>query len=463
MALANLFTASEQNLSHYLASMKHLLALAALALLLPVSLLAQKPSPADAIRKLIDERAAALEPTVVALRRDFHAHPELSNREFETSKKVAAKLRSLGLEVQTGVAHTGVVALLKGGKPGPIVALRADMDALPVTEVTGLPYASTATAEYNGQKIGVMHACGHDMHTAGLLGVAELLVGIKDQVPGTVKFIFQPAEESAPAGEEGGAELMIKEGVLTNPAPEAIFGLHVVGEQSAGVIAYRSGPAMAAVDRFELIVHGKQTHGARPWQGVDPIVVTSQIITNLQHIVSREIQLTKEPAVVTIGAIHGGIRENIIPDSVKLLGTIRTYDAAMQDDIHRRIVRIAENIAEAHGATATVRIKRQYPATVNDPDLTARMVPTLERVAGPANLKVSLKATGAEDFSFFQQRIPGLYFFVGATPKGEALDTAPANHSPLFAPDESGLVLGMRALANCVFDYAALTAAKAKK
>ncbi len=412
----------------------------------------ETPSRTERLQRLVAEKVAAIESKVIAWRRDLHQHPELSNREFRTAKVVADHLKSLGLEVQTGVAHTGVVAVLKGALPGKVVALRADMDALPVTEETGLPFASKVKTTYNGQEVGVMHACGHDCHTAILMGVAEILTSMKQELRGTVKFIFQPAEEGAPPGEEGGAELMIKQGVLENPKPDAIFGLHVFAGLESGKIAYRPGPTMAAVDNLEITIKGRQTHGAKPWAGVDPIVVTSQVILGLQTIVSRQVDVTAEPSIITIGSIHGGVRHNIIPDSVHLLGTIRTFNEEMQNDIHARIQNTSEQIAKSAGARARVTIRKLYPVTHNDEALTAKMVPSLERAVGKENVMTMSKITGAEDFSFYQKKIPGFFFFVGVTPKSE-LKTADANHSPRFFVDESALRSGLKAMVQVALDF----------
>lgn len=413
---------------------------------------AQKPAPPSALATEVDKLAAAIEPELIAWRRHLHQHPELSNREFETSKYVAERLRSFGLEPQTGVAKTGVVALLKGGRPGPVVALRADMDGLPVREEVDLPFASKATGEYEGNKVGVMHACGHDTHVAILLATARVLTQMRERVPGTVKFLFQPAEEGAPAGETpAGAELMVKEGVMLTPKVDAVFGLHVFANVPAGHITYRSGPFMAASDSFEIIVKGRQTHGSAPWRGVDPIVVGSQIVNALQTIVSRSVDITRLPAIVTVGQFQSGVRNNIIPDSARLVGTIRTFDDKVQDDIHARVKRIAEGVAAGAGATVDVRINRGYPVTANDPKLTARMVPTLERVA-PGRVAESELITGAEDFTYFQRQAPGLFIFLGITPK-EQVGKAPANHSPLFFVEEKALLTGVRALANLTLDY----------
>jgi len=403
----------------------------------------------------VDAAAAALEAKVIGWRRDFHQHPELSNREARTARVVAGHLRALGLEVQTGVAHTGVVGLLDSGKPGPVIALRADMDALPVTEQVDLPFASKARTTFNGQEVGVMHACGHDCHVAVLMGVAEILAGMKTQVQGCIKFIFQPAEEGPPAGEEGGAALMIKQGVLENPKPDVIFGLHVFAGIEAGRIAYRPGPTMASADRIRIVVNGRQTHAALPWRGVDPIVISSQIVLGLQTIISRQVDVSLEPAVLSIGAIRGGIRDNIIPDSVEMLGTVRTFDEAMRADIRDRIRNTVEMIAKSAGATAQVEFDSAYPVTVNDVPLTGRMVPTLERVAGKEKVFVGQKITGYEDFSHYQQKIPGFFYFVGITPPGVDRKQSAPNHSPRFFVDESALLLGVRSLAHLTLDYMA--------
>ncbi|MCR4438237.1 MAG: amidohydrolase [bacterium] len=400
----------------------------------------------------IDRLAAEVQEQVIAWRRDFHRHPELSNREFRTAGVVAAELQRLGLEVRTGVAHTGVVGLLRGAKDSPVVALRADMDALPVTEELDLPFASRVRTTFRGQEVGVMHACGHDAHMAMLLGAAAVLSRLRAELPGTVKFIFQPAEEGAPEGEQGGAAPMIAEGVLENPAPSAIFGLHVF-PFPAGTIAYCPGPAMAAVDELRITVKGRQTHGAAPWRGVDPVVVSAQIILGLQTIVSRQINLTEAPAIVTIGSIHGGVRNNIIPEQVELWGTIRSFGEQTREDLHRRITRTATSIAEAAGATAQVQIIKGYPVLVNDPDLTKRMVPVLRQVsAGGEALQVPPKTT-AEDFAYYAQRIPGLFFNLGVAPRDADPDTVAENHSPRFFVDESALVVGVRALAHLAASF----------
>lgn len=415
-----------------------------------------------ALKTRMDALAKGVEQKVVTWRRDFHEHPELGNREFRTAEKIAAHLRALGLEVQTGVAKTGVVGLLKGGKPGPVIALRADMDGLPVTERVEVPFASKVSTEYNGQKTGVMHACGHDTHVAILMGTAEVLAAVRGELKGTVKFIFQPAEEGAPQGEEGGAKLMVAEGVLENPKVDAIFGLHINAQTPVGQIKYRPGGTMAAVDFFTIKVRGKQTHGAYPWNGVDPIVTSAQIVNNLQTIVSRKLELTNAAAVVTVGAIHGGIRQNIIPEETTMIGTIRSFDETMQQSIHDNLRLIAEKTAESQGAKADVTIDVMYPVTYNDPPLTERMVPSLEAVAGKENVLITPAVTGAEDFSFFQQKVPGLFFFLGGAPKGKPISETAPHHTPDFYIDESGFGLGVRAFCHLVVDYAEGTpAAKA--
>lgn len=406
----------------------------------------------SSLQREIDRRTGEVLSKVVTWRRDLHEHPELSNREFRTSKLVAEHLRSLDIEVRTGVAHTGVVGVLRGGKPGPVVALRADMDGLPVTEEVNLPFASKVRAQYNGQEVGVMHACGHDNHVSILMGVAEVLAGMREKIPGTVKFIFQPAEEGAPPGEEGGAGLMITEGALENPKIDAIFGLHVF-PFPVGKVVYRPGAIMASSDTFRIVVHGRQTHGALPWLGVDPIVVASQIVLGLQTITSRQIDLTAAPAVITIGRLQGGVRFNIVPDSALLEGTIRAFDPKMQDEIHRRIHRTAEMIAQSAGASAEVIIERGNPVTYNDPALTERMSATLKRVAGADAVSVGPPTTTSEDFSLFEQKIPGLFFFLGVTPKDADPGKVASNHSPRFFADEAALPTGVRLLANLAVDY----------
>ncbi|OZB05304.1 MAG: N-acyl-L-amino acid amidohydrolase [Idiomarina sp. 34-48-12] len=399
---------------------------------------------------------ADLEQKVIEWRRDLHQHPELSNREFRTAKVITEHLKKLGLEVQTGVAHTGVVGLLKGAKPGPTIALRADMDALPVTELTDVPFASKAISEYRGKEVGVMHACGHDLHVAMLMGAAEQLTAMRDQLAGNVVFIFQPAEEGAPAGEEGGAELMLKEGLFKQYQPEAVFGIHVWSAGNTGEIGYREGPLMASSDRFEINVKGRQTHGSRPWGGVDPIVAAGQIISNTQSIVSRQVDITKAPAVVSFGIVEGGVRNNIIPDEVYLEGTIRNFDMDNRAQIFENLKATAEHTAKASGAEAHVHIDEGYPVTINDPELTRKMLPTMQRVAGTDNVKVNALVTGAEDFSFFALEVPGLFVFLGITPEGQNPAEAPSNHSPYFYADEDALKTGTELYVNWVFDYAKL-------
>ncbi|HEX2833611.1 MAG TPA: amidohydrolase [Thermoanaerobaculia bacterium] len=419
-----------------------------LILLLEVSM----PALAASLDARINEAAKRVEASVIACRRDLHEHPELGNRETRTAKIVADKLKSLGIEVKTGVAHTGVIGLLVGGKPGKVVALRADMDALPVTEQVDLPFASKVRTTYNGQDVGVMHACGHDAHVAILLGVAEVLAGMRDEIPGTVKFIFQPAEEGAPQGEEGGAELMVKEEALDHPKVDAIFGLHVTSRFAVGEIAYKPEGMMAAVDSFKITVTGKQTHGAYPWLGVDPIVVASQIVLGLQTIPSRQLDSSLAPSIVTVGAIHGGVRTNIIPDQVEMIGTIRSLDAKMREEIHARIKRTVENIAASAGAKAEVTITTGYPITYNDPALTDAILPALRRVPN-AKVRLVNAVLGAEDFSFFQQNVPGVFYWIGTRPANQTPEEAPSNHSPLFYVDESGLGVGVRSLATVAIDY----------
>jgi amidohydrolase len=403
---------------------------------------------AQALDDRVESLVAAVEPKVIEWRRDFHEHPELSNREFRTAAKVAEHLTSLGIDVQTEVAHTGVVGLLHGGRPGPVVLLRADMDGLPVTERVDLPFASRARGIYNGEEVGVMHACGHDTHVAILMGVAEVLSAIREDIPGTVKFIFQPAEEGAPEGEEGGAELMVREGILTNPDVDVAFALHIWSKGEAGHIFYTPGATYASADDFRIVVRGKQTHGASPWDGVDPIVTSAQIVTSLQTIVSRQMKLTDHPSVVTIGKISGGVRFNIIPEEVEMLGTVRTLDMDHRDAIHEKIRRIASNVAESMGATADVQIPLStfYPVTYNDPDLTAEMVPVLEAAAGPGRLHLRKPVMGAEDFSFIAQQVPGLYINLGGRPPEVAEADAAPHHTPDFYIDESGLITGVRAM-----------------
>lgn len=403
------------------------------------------------LRSTIDQKANSIESKVIDWRRDFHQHPELGNQEVRTAKIVADHLRSLGMEVTEGVAVTGVIGILKGGRPGPTVALRADMDALPVTERNDLPFKSVNTATYNGQETGVMHACGHDSHVAILMGAAEVLASMKENLEGTVKFIFQPAEEGVSEAEIFGAEQMVHEGVLDDV--DAIFGLHIWSQVEAGKIGYRSGPFMAAVDGLNVTIKGTQAHGASPWSGVDPIVTSSQIVMGLQTILSRNVNITQNPAVVTIGAIHGGIRHNIIPEKVDMIGTIRTFGTQQQELVHRRIKEVISNIAESAGAEAEIDLSYGYPSTVNDPQLTSKMIPSMESAAGKENVFIMDPQTGAEDFSFFQKEIPGLFIFLGGMKKGGDPLTTPSHHTPDFFIDESGFTLGVKTLSYFVVDY----------
>jgi amidohydrolase len=401
----------------------------------------------------LDQQAKEIETRVVEWRRHLHQNPELSNREIQTAAYVAEHLKKLGLKVQTGVAHTGVVALLETGKPGPVIALRADMDALPVTERKSLPFASKVKTTFNGQETGVMHACGHDSHVAILMGVAEILVKNKAELKGTVKFIFQPAEEGAPVGEEGGASMMVKEGVLQNPKVEAIFGLHISSVTPLGKLTYKSGGMMAASDTYSIKILGRQAHGSTPWMSIDPIVVSAQIINGLQTIISRQTELTKEAAVITVGRIQSGIRENIIPEEAFFAGTIRTLDTDMQDKIHEKIKLTATKIAESAGAKAEVVIRRGTPVTYNDPALTQKMIASLQKAAGAANTFEINAITGAEDFAFYQKEIPGFFFFLGAMPPDTDPAKVPSHHTPDFMIDETAFVTGVKAMLNVTVDY----------
>lgn len=394
-----------------------------------------------------------IEPKVIEWRRDFHQNPELGNREFRTSKIIENHLKSLGMEVKSGIAHTGVIGFLKGDLPGPTIALRADMDALPVTEEVDIPFASKVTTEYRGETVGVMHACGHDTHVAMLMGAAEVFAKNKSTLEGSILFIFQPAEEGAPKGEEGGAELMLAEGIFKDYKPEVAFGIHVTSNIPSGILGYHSGPAMAAVDDFELTVHGQQSHGSRPWGGVDPIVASAQIISAVQTIVSRKVDVTKAAAVVSFGAIKGGIRNNIIPDKVEMVGTIRNFDMGIRDIVHGNLKQIIENTAKASGATVDFIINTGYPVTVNDPELVQQMLPSLRKVFGEQSVVDMGQITGAEDFSYFAEQVPGFFLFMGVTPKDIDASSAPTNHSPLFYVDESNLINGVKAFVQLVNDY----------
>lgn len=426
-----------------------------LALSLACALGAPLAHAADGQRPEVGQQAGRLQPKVLAWRRDLHQHPELGNRETRTAKIVADHLRSLGLDVKTGIATTGVIAVLKGGKPGPRIAIRADMDALPVTERNALPFASKATSTFRGETVGVMHACGHDAHTSTLMGVAEALVAMKADLPGEILFVFQPAEEGPPDGEEGGAEEMLAQGLFRDFKPEAVFGLHVFSTLNAGQLGYRAGPAMAASDRFNIVIKGRQTHGSRPWGGVDPIVAAADVIGSAQTIVSRRQNISKLPVVVTFGAIKGGIRYNIIPDQVEMIGTIRTFDEGMRAAVFKDLQNVAEHVAAAHGATAVSQIPdtKGNPVTVNDPALSAKMRPSLVRAVGADSVIDMDLNMGAEDFSFYAREVPGFFFFVGATPKGQDALKAPSNHSPEFFLDESALDVGLRAMLQVTLDY----------
>jgi amidohydrolase len=422
-----------------------------------LALLVPGAAPAQGLADQIDPLADKVESKVIQHRRHIHQNPELGNREFETAKYIAKHLRNVGIEVQTGVAKTGVIGIVRGGKPGPVIALRADIDALPVTEETDLPFRSKVKTNYDGKVVGVMHACGHDGHIAMLLGAAEVIARLKDQWPGTVKFIFQPAEEGPPLGEEGGAQLMVKEGVLKkDPRPEVIFGQHILTSGgTAGEVGWRAGAMLASTDDLEIVVEGKGAHGAAPWKGVDPIVVASQIVMALQTIASRQMDVTKSPVIVTIGKIEGGTRNNIIPDTVTMKGTLRALDVDMRPQLQDRVRRIAEDIAHSAGATVKVAFGRHtsYPVTVNDPKLTTRMLPALRRVAGDKLVEVP-PILGGEDFAFFAREIPGLYLFLGGRPASAPAEGYPSNHSPRFDYDESVLKLGVRAMAHLAADYA---------
>ena len=403
---------------------------------------------------IISQHADRLNDQVIAWRRDLHANPELGNREFRTGKLVADHLRKLGFdEVKEKVAYTGVVGILKGAKPGPCVALRADMDGLPVTEETDVPFKSVVRTQWNGAEAGVMHACGHDTHVAILMGVAEMLSQMRDQIHGTVKFIFQPAEEMPPIGEDGGARLMIEQGCMQHPKVDAIFGLHITSKMHTNTIGYRVGPLMASADQFRIFIRGNQTHGAQPWSGVDPIVVGSQVVLGLQTIVSRKMNLTEEPSVVTVGSFQAGNRSNIIPDEAKMEGTIRTFDEKHREEIHQFVEKITTLIAESGGAKAHVHIAKGYPVTVNDEALTNWAVPVLKRIATEATVGVCPKTCGAEDFAYYQQQVPGVFFFIGCTPRDQDCKYAPSNHSPRFYVDESGLKVGVKSLAALALDW----------
>ncbi len=417
-------------------------------------------SQTAALNSRVNASADKIEQKVISWRRDIHQHPELGNNEFRTAGIIEKHLKSLGFEVKTGVAKTGVVGILKGGKPGPVVALRADMDALPVIERVDLPFKSTVKTTFNGNEVGVMHACGHDSHVAILMGVAEVLSSMQKDLKGTVKFIFQPAEEGPPFGEEGGAELMVKEGVMTNPKVDAVFGLHIDAQTEVGKITYHPGGTMASVNDMQIIVKGRSAHGAAPWASVDPIVTAAQIINNLQTVVSRNLNVTENAGVVTIGSIHGGNRSNIIPEQVEMMGTIRALSKDDEKMLIERIKTIATKTAESAGAVAEVKIpfSVRYPVTYNDPELTEKMLPSLRKTAGAENIVLAPAETGAEDFSYYQEKAPGVYIFLGGLPKGKDPKTSASHHTPDFFIDESGFVLGVKALANLTIDYMEMNA-----
>ncbi len=419
-------------------------------------LLVSLPGFAQNLTATIEQKATALQPKLVEWRRYLHQHPELSNREFKTAEYVAAHLKSLGLEVQTGVAKTGIVAILKGGKPGPVIALRADMDALPVQERVDIPFKSTVTADYLGQTVPVMHACGHDSHMAMLMGAAEVLASMKKDLPGTVKFFFQPAEEGPPGTEEGGAPLMVKEGVMDNPKVDVVFGFHIQSDIEVGKFEYKPGAFMASSDWFTIKVKGKQSHGSQPWKGIDPIVVSTEIISTLQTIVSRQSELTKGPVVITVGKFHSGVRNNIIPEEALLEGTIRTLDSKMQQETHDRIRKVATTVADAMGAVAEVSIDTKTLVTYNDPELVKMMVPSLEAAAGKDNVSAREWMTGSEDFSYFTTKAPTFFLFIGGRPKGTERQKAPPHHTPDFFIDDSRLDVGVKGFCQLVFDYARL-------
>ena len=423
----------------------------AMAALLTIPMMAQADT-SNALPGEVKNQIEKVTPKVVSWRRDIHQHPELGNRETRTAALVAEHLKSLGMEVRTDIAHTGVVGILKGSKPGPVVALRADMDALPVTEATGLPFASSIRTQYNGEEVGVAHACGHDMHVAILMGTAQVLAETKDELAGTVMFIFQPAEEGPPAGEEGGAELMLKEGIFDELKPDAMFSLHVM-PTPLGQLAVRTKGQLASADTLRIEITGKQTHGGMPWNGVDPVVTASQVVLGLQTITSRQLDVTKTPSVISIGSIKGGVRSNIIPDKVVMEGTIRTFDNDTRADIHQRIEQTAVNIAKSAGASAKVSFSGGIPATVNDPDLTATMLPTLQRIAGD-NFVEADRSMAAEDFAFFAEQVPSMYVFLGINPQDSA--KVHPNHSPEFNPDERALPIGVGTMTALVLDYGKL-------
>ncbi len=419
--------------------------------LISVGLFAQ--SEINKLKSKAAAEADKIELKCIEWRRDFHQHPELGNQEKRTASIIAAHLKKLGIETTEGVGKTGVVGILKGGKPGPCIALRADIDALPIVERVNIPFASKVKTTYNGQEVGAMHACGHDTHTAMLMSVAEILSGMKNEIKGTIKFIFQPAEEGPPEGEEGGAALMVKEGVMDNPKVDVIFGLHIESNIEVGTIEYKPGSFMASSDWFTIKVKGKGSHGSQPWLGVDPIQIAAQIIAGLQSIVSRQSELTKAPVVITVGKINGGVRNNIIPEECEMNGTIRTLDNAMQQEVHKKIKLTAEKIAEASGATAEVMIDTKTLVTYNTPELVKKMIPSLQSAAGVNNVKEREWVTGAEDFSYYGTKAPSFFFYLGGMKKGQDPKTAAPHHTPDFEIDESGMKTGIKVFCDLVFDY----------
>ena len=423
-------------------------------LLLATALFLSTQMIAQDLPKNFDALLKEVEPQLISWRQHFHEFPELSNREFKTGAYIADYLKSIGLEVNYPVAKTGVVAILKGGKPGPVVGLRADIDALPIVERAPIAFASKVKSEYNGQSVGVMHACGHDAHTAILMATAKMLKQMQKELPGTVVFLFQPAEEGSPNGEEGGAPLMIKEGVMDNPKIDKIFGLHMAAQLPVGTLGFKSGAAQASSDLFKIVVHGKGSHGAMPWGSIDPIVVSAEIIEALQHIVSRESDLTKAPLVISIGSLHSGVRANIIPETAEMLGTIRSLDATMRKETHEKMRRVVQHIAQSAGATATIEINTQTMINYNDPTLAKKSLTALNKAAGADNVMESRWTTAAEDFSFYGDKAPSFFFSLGGMQKGKNPTEVGGHHTPDFYLDESGFILGVKAFCNLVFDNA---------